>query len=237
MVIRLIMASFVSLVSGVCYLAGLMRLMSALLICFGIVSAIFFGVLFSLPAGSERISFSVSATGAAWPFFLLALILAGLIAFLFLYKTEPAEHEQMGSVHLKMLIGGLLLYLFSLFFPVLLWFPSDEVIRGAEPASTEMMVGIGVAIYLVGSAAALYLLYRASRGATGDNPDLMRRFVTALFGFFHLDKLPALVAYLLIYSSEPQFVYPEMAALALAGYIPVSLFLAGICFSARGTVR
>ncbi len=236
MLIRLIIALFVSFVSGVCFLAGLMRLMSALLICFGIVSAIFFGVLFSLPAGSERISFSVSATGAAWPFFLLALILAGLIAFLFRYKSEPAGYEEIGSAHLKMLAGGLLLYLFSLFFPVLLWFPSDEVIQGAEPASTEIMVGLGVVIFLLGSAISLYLLYRASRGASADNPDLMRRFVPALFCFFHLDKVPALVAYLLVYSSEPQFVYPEMAALALAGYIPVSLFLAWICFSVRGNI-
>lgn len=237
MVIRLIIAAFLSLVSGVCYLSGLVRLMSALLICFGIISALFFGVLFSLPADSERISFSVSTPGAAWPFFLLAVILAALIAFLFFYKSRPAEFEQFGAKHLKLFGGGLLLYLFSLFFPVLFWFPSDETSHGGGQTSPELMAFVGVIIFLLGSALALYLIYRASRGATSENPDLMRRFVPAFFTFFHLDKVPALVAYLLVYSAEPQFVYPEIAALALSGYVSVSLFLVGICFSVRGEIQ
>jgi hypothetical protein len=65
----------------------------------------------------------------------------------------------------------------------------------------------------------------------------MSRFVPALFSVFHLDKLPALVAYLLVYSSEPELVFPKIAALALAGYIPVAVFLIKLAFAVdqRGT--
>ena len=59
----------------------------------------------------------------------------------------------------------------------------------------------------------------------------MSRFVPALFSVFHLDKVPALVAYLLVYSAEPQLVFPKIAALALAAYIPVAFFLIKICFT------
>lgn len=229
MIIRLLLAAFISVLSGVCYLSGLRRLMSALLIGFGVLAALFFGMVFSFPAGSERISFSVNASGAAWPFFLLAVILIGLIVVLFFFKQKPIETEQFGSRHLKFLGGGLLLYLFSLFFPVFLWFPSDEMHLINEGQTAEIMVLLGVVLYLVGSCAALYLLYRSTKGATQQHPDLMKRFVPALFSVFHLDKIPSLVAYLLIYSSEPPFVFPKIAALALTAYIPVSLFLMAIC--------
>ena len=59
----------------------------------------------------------------------------------------------------------------------------------------------------------------------------MSRFVPALFSVFHLDKVPALAAYLLVYSSEPELVFPKIAALALAAYIPVSVFLIKLTFS------
>ena len=61
----------------------------------------------------------------------------------------------------------------------------------------------------------------------------MRRFVLALFAFFQLYKMPALVAYLLIYSPETHIVFPKLAALALAGYLPVGLFLARLSFAAQ----
>ena len=53
----------------------------------------------------------------------------------------------------------------------------------------------------------------------------MRRFVLGLFTFFQFDKLPVLVAYLLIYSPETEVIFPNIAALALASYIPVGIFL------------
>lgn len=77
------------------------------------------------------------------------------------------------------------------------------------------------------------MLYLASKGMTENRPDMMRRFVPALFAFCHLDKMPALVAYLLIYSPETHVVFPKIAALALAGYIPIAIFLAKICFESR----
>jgi hypothetical protein len=53
----------------------------------------------------------------------------------------------------------------------------------------------------------------------------MRRFVLGLFTVLQLDKMPLLVAYLLIYSPETKVVFPYGAALALASYVPVGIFL------------
>jgi hypothetical protein len=53
----------------------------------------------------------------------------------------------------------------------------------------------------------------------------MRRFVLGFFAFFQFDKMPLLVAYLLIYSPETQVIFPNIAALALASYLPVCIFL------------
>ncbi len=233
MIIRLFLAGFTSIVSGFCYLAGLARLMSALLIGFGVLTAFSFAIVFWLPPNAERLLFPISVSGASWPFFVIAVVLMLLIAWLFLNKSVSAEEESLSARHMKFLGGGLLLYIGSLFVPVVLWFPSDDKRLTLEISSLEIMVFVGVCLYLVGSSVALMLLYRASRGTTPDQPDLMRRFVPALFSFFHLDKMPALVAYLLIYSSEVQFVFPNIAALALIAYIPVSIFLAKICFDSR----
>ena len=234
MVIRLLLAGFVSIVSSFCYLAGLVRLMSALLIGFGVLTALSFGIVFLLPPNDDRLLFPISVAGASWPFFTIALILVFLIGWLFLHKSvSAAEGESLSSRHMKFLGGGLLLYICSLFIPVALWFPSDEKRAALETCSQETMVFVGVCLYLLGSSVALLLLYRSTRGTTADNPDLMRRFVPAFFSFFHLDKMPALVAYLLIYSSEVQFVFPQIAALALIAYIPVGIFLAKICFDSH----
>lgn len=233
MVIRLLLAGFVSIVSGFSFLAGLTRLMSALLLGFGVLTAISFGIVFLLPPNDDRLLFPISVSGAAWPFFVIAVALMVLIGWLFLNKPQAAGQEDLSARHLKFLGGGLLLFITSLFIPIAFWFPSDERRLTLDTSSHEIMVLIGVCLYLVGSSIALWLLYRASRGTTGDHPDLMRRFLPALFAFFHLDKMPALVAYLLVYSSEPQFVFPKIAALALVAYIPVGIFLAKICFDAR----
>ncbi len=234
MIVRIVIALFISLVSGVCYMAGLTRLMSALLIFFGVISALFFGILFLLPPGSDKISFAVTAHGASWPFFLLALILALMIGYLFLKKDhggEPAPYEPLGTRQMRFLAGGILLYFCSLFLPVLLWFPSEQMTTTTSPARLEIMLLIGVIIFIVGVSAALYLIYRSTRGGTPDNPGLMKRFVPALFSVFHFDKVPALAAYLLIYSSQPQLVFPKIGALALAAYIPVAVFLIAISFA------
>ncbi len=237
MIVRIVIALFISLVSGFCYLAGLTRLMSALLIFFGVVSALFFGIIFLLPPGSQKLSFEVTAPGASWPFFLLALVLILLIGYLFLKKDQGVDSddfEQLGASHLRLLGGGILLYVFSLFLPVLLWFPSDRAVSASDQSSLEILVLVGVLVFFCGVSAALYLIYRSTRGGTSDNPDLMKRFVPALFSVFHFDKVPALAAYLLIYSSQPQLVFPKIAALALAAYIPVAIFLIKISFSSEG---
>lgn len=232
MIARIIIAVFISLVTGVCYMAGLSRLITGLLIGFGVLASLFFGILFLLPPGSDRASFAVNAPGAPWPFFLLALALVLMIVWLFYYQQQASgqdtgenKFEQLESRHLKQLCGGVLLYMSSLFVPLLLWFPSDEATRGKVGEHPALMVLIGVVIFLAGISLALYILYRATKGGTPDNPELMRTAVPALFTVVHLDKIPALAAYLLIYSTNPELVFPKIAALALAGYIPVSLFL------------
>ena len=235
MIVRIVIALFISLVSGVCFLAGLTRLMSALLIGFGVICGLFFGLVFLLPPGSDRVTFAVTAQGESWPFFLVALILILLIGYLYLYKPKESSvpaFEELGSPHLIKLGLGLLLYLASLFLPVLFWFPSENTVAGGDPSKLATMALVGVLIFLTGISVALYLIYGSTRGGTEANPALMLRFIPALLSVFHLDKLPALVAYLLVYSPEAQLVFPKIAALALAGYIPVAVFLIKLSFSA-----
>ena len=234
MVVRIIIALFISVVSGACYLSGLTRLISSLLITFGVICGLFFGLVFLLPPGSERITFAVSTEGESWPFFLVSLILIGMIAYLYLHKPKgstTASNEELGSLHLRRLGFGVLLYVVSLFLPVLLWFPSDSTMATGNKSQLEIMLLVGVLIFIVGISAALYLIYGATKGGTQDNPTLMSRFVPALFSVFHLDKVPALAAYLLVYSSPPELVFPKIAALALAAYIPVAVFLIKLTFS------
>jgi len=233
MIIRIVLAGFSSIVSGVCYLSGLMRVMSGLLLMFGVLASLFFGIIFMLPASNDRLWFPIYGHGASWPFFLLALILAALIGWLFLKKTDAADEDSVSGSHFKFLGAGLFSYICALFLPAFLWFPSDERRLSAEVSALGVEVFIGVCLYLVGSCLALYLLYRASRGTTSNHPDLMRRFVPALFSVCQLDKMPALVAYLLIYSPETHIIFPKIAALALAAYIPIGIFLVRICGDCR----
>ena len=228
MIIRIFLAGFTSFVGGICFLSGLMRLMSGLLIGFGIFSSLFFGIVFLMPSNEDKLWFPVH-DASAWPFFLLAVILGLMTVWLFLKRKETAPVEPLNSVHFKSLAGGLFLYLCSLFIPAFFWFPSEEKRLAADVSKLGLEVFSGVCVYLVASSIALWLLYRASKGVTEDHPDLMRRFVPALFAFCQLDKMPALIAYLLIYSPETQVVFSKLAALALAGYIPIAIFLAVIC--------
>jgi len=231
MIVRIVIAVFLSVVTGVCYLAGLSRLISGLLIGFGVLASLFFGILFVLPPGSERVSFSVAAPGSSWPFFLLALVLVLMIVYLFSYRTrtevldaDGGGYEPLQRRHLQFFGGAVVLYLFSLFLPAVLLFPSDDA-GGGSREHAAIMALLGATVFVVGVSLALYLFYRSSRGGTGDNPVLMKTAVPALFTVFHLDKIPALAAYLLVYSTDPELVFPEIAALALAAYIPVALFL------------
>jgi len=225
MVVRLLIAGFASFVAGLSYLTGLGRLMTGMLLGFGAFSAMFFGILFAMPVDSDRLWFPIYDKAPAWPFFLLAAILTGLTLILFLIKTRPPHQEQVSGTHFKYLLGGIGGYLTSLFLSSIYWFPSDERRLSADVTSLETQVLIGTCLFLAGVSCSSYLFYKASKGTSERHPDLMRRFVLGLFAFLQFDKMPLLVAYLLIYSPDTRVIFPNIAALALASYIPVSLFL------------
>jgi hypothetical protein len=225
MILRIIFVLFVSGASGVCYLAGFARLMSALLIGFGGLASIFFGLIFVVPEENRGLWFPVYGEGAAWPFFLLAVTLFGMVFLVLGKRRERVAVEKVNSLHVQYIIGGFFAYLFSVFLPTLLWFPSDERRLGVDPSTLELQAFYGTCLYLLGTVAALYLFYKASKGVIDNYPDMMRRVVLALFAILQLDKLPAFVAFLLIYSPETQIVYPSIAAFALVAYLPVSYFL------------
>ncbi len=225
MILRIIFVLFVSGASGICYMAGFARLMSALLIGFGALASIFFGILFAVPNENHELWFPVYGDGAAWPFFVLALVLIGIVFLVLGKRREHAAEETVSSLHLQYIIGGFFAYLFSVFLPALLWFPSDERRLSLDSSDLGMQVFYGTCLYLIGTVAALYLFYKASKGVISNYPDLMRRVVLALFAVLQFDKMPAFVAFLLIYSPETQIIYPFVAAFALAAYIPVSIFL------------
>ena len=225
MIVRIFLAGFASFVAGLSYLTGLARLMTGLLLGFGALCSIFIGVLFLLPADENRLVFPVYSQVPAWPYFLVAAALVGLMFILFLMKAQPAAEEQVSAIHFKYLVGGIVGYLTSMFLSSVYWFPSDAVRRSADPASLTTEVLFGTCLFLAGISVSCALLYRASKGSSERHPDLMRRFVLGLFTFFQFDKMPLLVAYLLIYSPETKVIFPYIAALALASYIPVGLFL------------
>lgn len=225
MVVRLLIASFASFVAGLSYLTGLARLMTGMLIGFGAFSSAFFGVLFALPINENRLWFPVYNEAAPWPFFLLALILLGLTVTLFLVKSRPPRQEEVSGVHFKNLFIGIGGYLISLFLSSVYLFPSDARSATVDASALEMNVLIGVCVFIAGVSLSSYFFYKASKGSSERHPDLMRRFVLGLFTFLQFDKMPLLVAYLLIYSPDTKLIYPHMAALALAAFIPVALFL------------
>jgi hypothetical protein len=225
MILRILLVLFVSGASGICYMAGFARLMSALLIGFGALASIFFGIIFVVPEENRELWFPVYGDGASWPFFLLAIVLLGIVFLVLGKRKEQAVEETVSFLHLQYIIGGFFAYLFSVFLPALLWFPSDEKRLSLDSSALGMQVFYGTCLYLVGTVAALYLFYKASKGVINNYPDLMRRVVLALFAVLQFDKMPAFIAFLLIYSPETQIIYPSIAAFALAAYIPVSLFL------------
>jgi hypothetical protein len=225
MVVRVLIAGFASFVAGFSYLAGLAQMMTGLLLGFGAFSSFFFGILFFLPIDAERVFFPVFSKVPAWPYFLIGLILTGMTLALFLVKVKPAEGEQVSASHFKYLAGGIGGYLSSLFLSSVFWFPSDAAILSSEASSLTINVVIGTCLFLLGVSVSCYLLYRASKGTSERHPDLMRRFVLGFFAFFQFDKMPLLVAYLLIYSPETEAHFQNIAALAMVSYIPVGIFL------------
>ncbi len=225
MVVRILIAGFASFVAGLSYLTGLAKMMTGLLLGFGAFCSFFFGILFFLPINAERDFFPVYEKVPSWPYFLIGLILLGMTVAIFLVKVKPVEEEQVSAVHFKYLLGGIGGYLTSLFFSSIYWFPSDAKKLSADQSSLTMEVLIGTGFFLLGVSISCYLFYKASKGTSDRHPDLMRRFVLGLFTFFQFDKMPLLVAYLLIYSPEAQISFQNIAALALASYIPVGIFL------------
>ncbi|MEE4243358.1 MAG: hypothetical protein V2I36_17985 [Desulfopila sp.] len=225
MIVRIFLILFISGASAVCYLAGYVRLMSGLLLGFASLVSVFFGALFVVPEENRELWFPVYGDGAAWPFFLLALLLVAIAALLFNKRQVNAPAEILSSVHYKYGIGAFVTSLLSVFLPVVFWFPSDDKRLSIDSSALGEGVLLGTCIYLIGTILSLFLFYRASKGGKPNNPDFMRRVVLALFSMLHFDKLPAFVAFLLIYSPETQIIYPSIAALALAAYIPVGLFL------------
>lgn len=225
MIVRILIAGFASLVAGLSYFTGLARQMTGFLLGFGALCSILVGVLFLLPADADRLLFPVYGHVPAWPYFLVAAALIAMMLVLCLAKPKPAAEEQVSALHFKYFLGGVGCYLASMFVSSIYWFPSDAVRRSADPATLTTEVLFGTCLFLAGITVSCALLYRASKGSSERHPDLMRRFVLGLFTFFQFDKMPLLVAYLLIYSPETKVIFPYIAALALASYIPVGLFL------------
>ncbi len=225
MIIRIILVVFASVASGISYLAGLIRLMSALLVGFGALVSFFFGILFMVPEENRQLWFPVYGQGTSWPFFMLSAVLAVIIVFFFVKKRESVEKEDVSSTHIKYFVTAFFGYLLSIFLSAFFWFPSDIKRLSLEISALSHYMLIGTCIYLLGTTLSLYLFYRGSKGSTEKYPDFMRRIVLAIFSIVHFDKMPVLIAFLLIYSPETGVIYPSIAALALSAYIPIGFFL------------
>ncbi|MBW1634997.1 MAG: hypothetical protein JRJ68_01855 [Deltaproteobacteria bacterium] len=233
MIIRVLIAGFASSVASISYLTGLTRITTALLLGFGVLFSLLFGLLFLLPPDKEHLWFPVYSPAPSYPFFLLALLLVLMVIVLFLARPKFEVVEQVSGTHFKYLLAGLAGYISTLFLSSLFWFPSDAraLTVGESRLAAEALAG--TCFFIAGLSVSLYLLYRASRGSSEERPDLMRRFVLAVFAFFQLDKMPALVAYLLVYSPDAMQVYPHLPALALSSYIPVGIFLLKTTWDSR----
>lgn len=225
MIIRVLIAGFASSVAGVSYLAGMTRIMTALLLGFGAFVSFIFGLLFLLPGDEGRLWFPVSGEAPPYPFFIIGTLLAAMIIALYLVKPKFEVVEQVSKTHFKYLIWGAGGYIFTFFVSSFFWFPSDSRKLAIDASGLAIEALAGTCFFILGISCSLYFFYRASRGSSVERPDMMRRFVLAFFTFFQLDKVPALVAYLLVYDPDVQLVFPNLAALALSSYIPLGVFL------------
>lgn len=220
MVIRIIVGIFASLVVGLGYLTGMARMITALLLGLGSVGAFIFGVVFVLPSDSTQLILPSPGEGAAWPYFVISVILVGMALSSFKVQRAVVHQEQVSSRHFKFLIAGLGSYLVTLFWSSVYWFPAEE---SATPLNIQLL--FGTSLFFVGISLSCYCLYQATKGSSDRHPDLLRRFVLAFFGFFHLDKVPLVVAYLVIYSPDIQGGFPYLAPVLLLSYIPIGIFL------------
>ncbi len=228
MIIRVIFVLFFSFASAVCYLAGYGRIMSALLILLGALASALFGVLFVVPETGSELWFPVYGDGAGWPYFLLAMLLFAMSVYTVFSKWKGKsgyDSEQVSSLHVQNLFGGVLAYVVFIFIASYFWFPSEARRTLYNEATLENYVLFGTILFLAGEIAALYLFYLASKGGLPRYPDMMRRVVLTLFTFLHFDKIPIFIAFLLVYSPEAQVIYPGAALLAMTGYLPISVFL------------
>jgi len=225
MITRVLIAVFASSVAGVSYLAGMTRIMTALLLGFGVFVSFGFGLLFLLPADGGRLWFPVSGDAPSYPFFLIGIVLVAMILVLYLLKPKFEIVERVSRIHFKYLVWGGAGYLSTFFISSFFWFPSDARKLVIDESGLGIEALTGTCLFIFGLSGSLYFFYKASRGSSMERPDMMRRFVLALFTFFQLDKMPALVAYLLVCSPDVQLVFPNLAALALSAYIPVGIFL------------
>ncbi len=225
MIVRVLIAVFASSVGGVSYLAGQTRLMTALLLGFGAFVSVGLGVVLMLPEGEEYLWFPLFGEIAFWPYLVIGLILAGMIPVLFLVKPQFEMVQNVSAAHLKALLAGLGGYAATFFIASFFWFPSDARRAGSDDSTLSMLMLVGTLFFIAALTVSLYFFYKASQGSSEQHPDLMKRFVLGLFAFLQLDKLPLLVAYLLLYAPEIQTLAPNLPALALSAYIPVGIFL------------
>lgn len=225
MLIRIGIAIFASFVTSFSYFSGLARLTTGLLLGLGLLGSMSFGVMFLLPAESEGVLFPAFVEVTPWPYFVVALLLALMIASLYLVKAKTVVEERVTVTHFKLLIGGIIGYLASLFLASVYLFPSAASLAADGPQILKTKIIVGGVLYLVGISISCYLLYRASKGGSETHPDLMRRTILGLFALLQLDKVPLLITYLLIYSPETVRIFPEIGGIALLSYLPVGLFL------------
>jgi hypothetical protein len=233
MIIRVFIAGFASFVAGLSYLTGLGRLMTALIIGFSAFSSFFLGVLFMLPVNEDRLWFPISAEAPAWPFFILAIVLLAMVLSLFLVKSQKGASEHVSNSHFKYLLGGIGGILTSLFLSSIYWFPSDAKRLAVDESSLATQVLLGTGMFFIGISVSCFLFYKASKGTSERHPDLMRRFVLGLFTFCQFDKMPLLVAYLLINSSDTKIIFPGVAVFALSASLPVAFFLVKTTLESR----
>lgn len=232
MVVRIVIAVFASCVGGFGYLAGLIRLTSGLLLGLGALSSYFFALLFWLSPGTEQTLFPLSVSQPPLPYLLLGIILSVLVYILFAKPRAPSSPEEAGGSHFTSLLWGMIGYIATLFVSALFWFPSDDF--AGDPLHSGWMSLGGTVVFLAGISLSCLYLYRSTRGGTARHPDLMRRFVLALFAFFQLDKVPLVATYLLISDGREGSIFMASAALALAGYLPVAVFLLRATWDCRG---
>lgn len=224
MVLRILFILFLSCTASVCYLAGYTRLMSGILVFFGALVSFFFGLLFTMSPESRALWLPVYQNGNSWPFYLLSVLLCLLSLALVLSKKKKVSIVSFSKFHFQNFVSGMLAQIVFLFLASYFWFPSAEKRAQLSPSDLSMYINGGTLLYLLGVVVSLIFLYRASLAGIAGRPDMVRRLILACFAFFQCDKIPALVAYLLIYSSDAGMIFPTAAFLALAAYIPLAVF-------------